>query len=446
MSGLPLGARAYVTLVTVAAVLAAVPLAWTPVPWMDLAVVAVLYLLVEFVSSARFGRIHLSLGPAVALAAVVLLPPSGVALIALLRVFVPSPDRDRRIKSVFNAAQLALAAVSASIVYHLLDGPREFTADIFAQALLPVSAAAAVYCAVNGLLITGIVMLAEGTRFVDLWRTGIGRSVVSYLGYSLIGLVMAVLWQSLGPLAAVLILLPLIAARWALAQYAREQAAYDATVRTLIQAVETKDYYTRGHSERVSRASVMIGRELGMREDRLNALRYAGILHDVGKLGVPTRLLQKSGPLTPDELEMIQLHPIRGVEIVREIEFLGEAYAGIMHHHERLDGKGYPMGLRGEEIPEFARVIAVADAFDSMTSTRSYRRARPVPDAIEELRRCAGQQFDPVMVEALIRAIEQQGWQPAKPPTVPPPGAEVSRYDHDDPTASLPVAPSEQRR
>jgi HD-GYP domain-containing protein (c-di-GMP phosphodiesterase class II) len=176
------------------------------------------------------------------------------------------------------------------------------------------------------------------------------------------------------------------------------------------------------------------------------SLRYAGMLHDIGKLGVPTRVLQKTGRLSPEELATIQLHPVRGLEMVREIEFLDEAFAGIMHHHERLDGMGYPMGLQGHQIPEFARVIAVADAFDSMTTTRSYRGARSVDLALEELRRCAGSQFDPPMVAALVAAIEEHGW---KTETIPlfPPGADVpvadpgdaatQPFDHDDPTQSL---------
>ncbi|RSS24810.1 HD-GYP domain-containing protein, partial [Streptomyces sp. WAC05858] len=119
--------------------------------------------------------------------------------------------------------------------------------------------------------------------------------------------------------------------------------------------------------------SAMIARELGMSGDRLEAVRIAGILHDVGKLGVPTRLLRKNGPLTPDERRVIELHPEYGDEMVRGIGFLGEARAAILHHHERLDGSGYPYGLAGAQIPEFARVVAVADAFDAMTSTRTYR-------------------------------------------------------------------------
>jgi HD-GYP domain-containing protein (c-di-GMP phosphodiesterase class II) len=150
-------------------------------------------------------------------------------------------------------------------------------------------------------------------------------------------------------------------------------------------------------------------------------------------------VLQKSGRLTDDEFAAVQRHPMQGLEIVREIEFLDEANSGIMHHHERLDGLGYPMGLRGEQIPEFARVIAVADAFDSMTTTRSYRGARSLEEAVAELRRCAGTQFDPPMVEALVRAIEEHGWEPETTPlfTAPDPDQVFDQdgraSDHDDP-------------
>jgi HD-GYP domain-containing protein (c-di-GMP phosphodiesterase class II) len=275
------------------------------------------------------------------------------------------------------------------------------------------------------------------------------KSLPGYVGYGLFGLLLAVLWDkdgaAIGPASALLLLVPLFVARWAYAQYAEEQQAYDRTVRALMTAVETKDLYTRGHSERVSAGSVLIARVIGMREDRVSSLRYAGMLHDVGKLGVPTRVLQKSGRLTEGEFAAIQRHPMQGHEIVREIEFLDEAMAGIMHHHERIDGMGYPMGLAGEDIPEFARVIAVADAFDSMTTTRSYRGARTIEEAIVELRRCAGTQFDPAFVEAMIEAVETQGWSPEVTPLFESPVDEAldepaHRFDHDDPTHADSVA------
>ncbi len=161
------------------------------------------------------------------------------------------------------------------------------------------------------------------------------------------------------------------------------------------------------------------------------------MLHDVGKLGVPTQVLQKTGPLTEDEFAAIQLHPMRGLEIVREIGFLYEALNGIMHHHERIDGRGYPMGLAGHEIPEFARVIAVADAFDSMTTTRSYREAKSIEFALDELRKGAGTQFDPRIVEAFIAALDEEDWplpEPAESRLTP---TTVTVQDHDDPTAPL---------
>lgn len=239
---------------------------------------------------------------------------------------------------------------------------------------------------------------------------------------------MAVLWRSpYGPVAALLVLLPMCVSWWVFAQYHRERAAHQATIRALVQAVDIKDGYTRGHSERVGQASMMIAHELGLDDERIEVLRFAGILHDVGKLGVPTRLLRKDGPLTPEERRVIELHPEYGHEIVRGISFLGEARAAVLHHHERLDGSGYPYGLVGSQIPESARVVAVADAFDAMTSNRSYRRARPVSAALNELERCAGSQFDPRMVQALVRALARHGWHPTvtadepRPPRSRPP-------------------------
>ena len=190
----------------------------------------------------------------------------------------------------------------------------------------------------------------------------------------------------------------------------------------------------------------MLAREMGMRPGRVEAITYAGMLHDVGKLGVPTKVLQKSGPLTGEEFAAIQLHPMRGLEIVREIGFLDEALAGIMHHHERVDGRGYPLGLAGDEIPEFARVIAVADAFDSMTSTRSYRGARDVRTTLGELERCAGTQFDPRMVGALVAALKHEPWTTVAPAEQRSLDVEmvVPSFDHDDPRTNVPAEPRPQ--
>ncbi len=318
------------------------------------------------------------------------------------------------VKLSYNGAQDVLCAALAGIAYEGMGGPvGRLTAADFPAVIAPFSTAVLVHAATNVVLLMVVLRLAQGSRLRSLWRSIFARTAPAYLGYGIFGLLLASLWLGvgLGPLALPLLLLPLFIARWVFGQYAAEKESYEATVRTLIQAVETKDHYTRGHSERVSKGSVMIARELKMADDRVESLRYAGLLHDLGKLGVPTRILQKTGRLTSDEFAAVQQHPMRGVEIVRDIEFLGEARAGILHHHERLDGLGYPMGLQGEQIPEFARVIGVADAFDAMTTARSYRGARSVEEAVGELRRGRGSQFDPRMVDAFLEALARDGWQ-----------------------------------
>ena len=433
--------KVYVGLVAGAGLVLIAPLAWITVNWVTLVVLAIMNVAAEGVTRIRVGRgVMLSVAFPIALAGVLLLPPSGAALVVLLGALSAATAGLPWVKAGFNAAMYACSAAAAGIVYELAGGPHALEVTDFPAVLVPALLAAVVYCVVNGLLLGGIIRLTEGVSVVTVWRTTFAKSISAYLGYGLFGLMMAALWHAPGGwVTALLILLPLYVSKWVFAQYARQQEAYDATVRALVQAVETKDLYTRGHSERVARAAEMIGRDLGLREERIESVKYAAILHDVGKLGVPTRVLQKSEALTESEFASIQLHPVRGLEMVRGIRFLREAYDGILHHHERMDGRGYPAGLRGHDIPEFARIIAVADAFDSMTSTRSYRGARSVDEALGELGRCAGAQFDPAMVDALQKAIAKHGWVRAEPQPAPDPTAAWSQYDHDDPTTQIPV-------
>ncbi len=446
MPPLPMKARLFIVGLTLLAIPLIALSVWfgrDTFDWLDLAFLAALYIISDSLQ-AKGSRdsMTIALGSISALAALPLIGGWGTVILGLSTLLVK--ESTPVVKRVFNTAQLVVAAAAAALVYGALGGGF-IEPHSFPGLLLPFIAALAVHCLVNGVLVATVVRLAQDVPFRVIVQGTMVRSLPGYVGYGLFGLMLAVLWDEdgagVGPAAALLLLLPLFVARWAYAQYAEEQRAYDRTMRSLMAAVETKDLYTRGHSERVSAASVLLAREIGMREDRVSSLRYAGMLHDIGKLGVPTRILQKSGRLTEVEFAAIQRHPVQGLEIIREIDFLDEAMAGIMHHHERLDGMGYPMGLAGEQIPEFARVIAVADAFDSMTTTRSYRGARSVDEAIVELRRCAGSQFDPAMVTALISSVEKQGWDPAEIPEVPilgdePFDQEFVAFDHDDPTQS----------
>jgi len=183
------------------------------------------------------------------------------------------------------------------------------------------------------------------------------------------------------------------------------RSAYVGTIRALAMTLDARDPYTAGHSERVSALSVAVGRHLGLSEDDVEVLRLGALLHDIGKVGVPDDVLRKPGALTAEEFEAIKLHPTLGARILRSVPFLAPHIPIVELHHERPDGSGYPHQFRGEEIPLLARIVHVTDAFDAMTSARAYRGARSTAEALRELWRCAGAEFDAEVVQALAGAL-----------------------------------------
>jgi putative nucleotidyltransferase with HDIG domain len=183
------------------------------------------------------------------------------------------------------------------------------------------------------------------------------------------------------------------------------RSAYVGTIRALAMTLDARDPYTAGHSERVSALSVAVGRHLGLSEDDVEVLRLGALLHDIGKVGVPDEVLRKPGGLTAEEFEAIKLHPTLGARILRSVPFLAPHIPIVELHHERPDGSGYPHQFRGEEIPLLARIVHVTDAFDAMTSARAYRGARSTAEALRELWRCAGAEFDAEVVQALAGAL-----------------------------------------
>jgi HD-GYP domain-containing protein (c-di-GMP phosphodiesterase class II) len=168
-------------------------------------------------------------------------------------------------------------------------------------------------------------------------------------------------------------------------------------------AIDAKDRYTCGHSARVSFLASLMAGELFHEPEMIETYRIAGLVHDVGKIGVPEAVLCKSGKLTDEEFAHIQRHPTVGFEILRDIPMLDKVLPGVLHHHERWDGRGYPARLKEEAIPPIARVLAVCDTFDALSSTRSYRPARPRSEALAEIKRAAGSQLEPTAVEAFLR-------------------------------------------
>ncbi|GAB3598677.1 HD-GYP domain-containing protein [Angustibacter peucedani] len=453
--------RTYVGATTI---LAAVALAATwfwrpPTEWRSTLVLALLCIISSQTRVRRLSaRTGMSTSSIVQLAAVVLAGPTGAILVGVSSWLLEVRRAKPRVW-LLNVSLFALMGAAASATYYLTGGtpqPRDLltSGDLLGHLAVPLVLANVVMCLVNAVVLAGVISISEGVPYREVLTGTLRSGGIAYIGYGLFGLLLVVLWDAagVGALSALLVLAPLFVARWAFAQYAEQNAAHERTVAALVQAVEAKDHYTRGHSERVARASVIIARAVGLSQQRTSTLHFAGMLHDVGKLGVPTRVLQKTGALTDEEFATIARHPVRGLEMVREIEFLGEAFEGILHHHERLDGRGYPLGLVGGAIPEFARIIAVADAFDSMTSTRSYRQARTVEEAVAELADCAGTQFDPDFVAALTEGLQRTAWtteaqrdaeQPeaddgtaretSEPSFEPAPDAGLDSRDHDDP-------------
>jgi len=178
--------------------------------------------------------------------------------------------------------------------------------------------------------------------------------------------------------------------------------SYKATISTLAAAIDAKDPYTHGHSQRVSEYAMMGGKTLSLPEENMETLEYAGILHDIGKISIDAQILNKPGVLDSDEWKAIHEHPSTGYKLLKKIPFLEKASEHVLYHHERYDGEGYPVGIKGHNIPIEARLIAVADAFDTMTTDRSYRSAMSFEEAINRLFDCSGTQFCPKAIEAIV--------------------------------------------
>ena len=190
--------------------------------------------------------------------------------------------------------------------------------------------------------------------------------------------------------------------------YKNMESLFIGIVRSFAAALDAKSAWTAGHSERVTEYSVAIGGELGAEKSFLEDIRNCGLLHDVGKIGIPELILDKREGITADEYSTIRRHALKGAQILEHINTFNSIIPGIKHHHERWDGLGTPDGLRGEDIPLIARILAVADSYDAITSNRPYREKRGKKEAVEEIKNCSGTQFDPRIVHAFLNAVEKQ--------------------------------------
>ncbi len=298
-----------------------------------------------------------------------------------------------------NCAQFSLASVAAAAVFGLVDGRAELAG------LLVAMAATCAFGFVNVAMVLPHVALRHDLSMKAVWLD-MRPAVPNYFAFGLVGLFVGLVSVRVGPVAVVLLAVPMSIGRWTFSSFLRTRQAHEASIRLFVRLIEAKDPYTAGHTERVAKYSLYVAAELGMEPDRLEHLRHSALMHDVGKLAVPSRLLNKPGRLTAEEFDVVRRHNDAAIGILSLVDFMrGMAVTA----SDRLGHFQHGIAGAPAELVLEAHIVAVADAFDAMTSTRSYRRALDQGVAFEELRRNAGTQFNPECVEALILAVERRG-------------------------------------
>jgi len=317
---------------------------------------------------------------------------------AAVGIYQPNFRRGMRGWLPFNSGIIGLATVIAALAYRA--APQVVTGEM-PVAILGAVPPTLAFVAVNWLLVATSFRV-EHTRTFREMIGDIGPAWGQQLPFALLGLFLGRLYLDVGPAVVVLLVVPILVARETFASYLRVKEANEATVRVLIQALEAKDRYTAGHAERVARFARYVGEDLKLMPGRLERLRFAALMHDIGKLVVPNHLLNKPGKLTAEEYAKVRSHERVSVEMLTRIDFLAPlADVSVGDHGEA--------GVEDESRPIEPHIVAVADAFDAMTSTRSYRRALSQEIAFRELRDKSGSQFNTQCAEALIAAIERRG-------------------------------------
>jgi putative nucleotidyltransferase with HDIG domain len=370
------------------------------------AVLTVLSIVLEFVAVELPHGGIVSVGTIGHIATILLIPAPFAAISVGSAVLVEEVIHRRPLQRIaFNTSCHVLTISLASFAAGLIGDPRTLIVQREQLALVAmVVAVSVVYHLVNDLLTSAIVALASGRPLMYLVRSNGRSTFLAEAGAGMIGVLFALIWV-VEPLWTTLLAIPGAVIARAL-QYIRQlERETRSAVASLAEAVDDRDTTTYHHSARVARYSVAIAVELEIDEDLIELIEQAASVHDLGKIGVPDRVLLKPGPLTADEQVTMWLHTEIGARILRQFHLFRAGSEIVLHHHEAFDGSGYPNGLAGEQIPLGARVVAVADAFDAMTSDRPYRNALSVAETIERFRAGAGRQWDPAIVAALLRLI-----------------------------------------
>ncbi len=303
-------------------------------------------------------------------------------------------------KIAFNRSQLGLAAGLSGLMFITLGGTPG-AVDV-GRDIMALIAGGVAYMVINFGLVAIYVSLHLQMPIAHVWEVNLRWSIPHSLALLPVAFLLAAVYESVGVLGVLFFVFPLLVGRHSYTMYHEMRSMFLSTIEALAAALEAKDPYTHGHAERVARLAVHLARELKMPEGDIDMLAYVGTLHDVGKIGIHDSVLKKPGRFTREEYEEMKTHPEIGARIIRDVRSLSQGAAWIQHHHEHYDGSGYPKGLSGEDIPLGARILAAADSFDAMVSGRPYQAARTIEEACLEVVRCAGSQFDPLVVEKIL--------------------------------------------
>jgi len=275
--------------------------------------------------------------------------------------------------------------------------------------LVAVAGAGLVYLAINNALAAILTSARDGAGVAAAFMSNLRQFGLTLAGLAPLAWLMAAMYVVAGPIGVVPFAVPLLATRAGYKKVVEIREMFTQTVKSLASAVDAKDPYTAGHSVRVQLIAKDLGKEMLCSDSELEALEWGGLLHDIGKIGIPDAILLKQGSLTKEERQVMNLHPVKGEEIIRPVEKLKPELQIIRHHHEWFNGSGYPDRLVGQDIPKLARILHVADAFEAMTAARPYRM-NPLSEeqALGELHKFSGIQFDPDIVAAFDRLIARQ--------------------------------------
>jgi hypothetical protein len=372
------------------------------------AVLGLISLLLEFIDFPLLIGGATSFSTVTYIAMVFMLPFPLPAIVGVAVVLAADLRTRRPLYAMtFNAANFVLTFGISSLIWHLSYGSKPIDElPVTPWSLLVVLVIIVVFYAINVFLMNGLIAIVGQRSIKYIWLTNDFDMLLPYICHEVIGTLVALIWSST-PILTPLLIIPAITSYIAFEMIHRLQHQTQEAMIAMADAIDQRDPYTADHSRRVAELAVKIAEVHNVNERDIERLRIAARMHDIGKIGIGNDLLHKPGKLTDDEWEILRAHPVIGEQLLKPYRQFRHETRLVRHHHERWDGKGYPDRVRGQAIPLGARIIAVADTFDAMTTSRPYRPALSRQYAIDEIRNGALSQFDPQIVASFLQVMEE---------------------------------------